>query len=1116
MEKAKQENIEETDLDIHEYFPEYENERSVIYKFERIRMTNSQRSKMVDDFLNFEIIKLLNMDITVKSFYKQLNFMDYKKVKFAINVWNKDWDNNSEDIRFKNVFFVGFSKPDEKKFRKMIFIKGNGWYSDGVYDYSPTYKTIRIDDSMVTSLQSTNKDAEEYNHFIQSLKNKIAYEFEEVNAIRKKTFLLELFKSPAEQYNSQFLIANNARMYAFIGKYVNSTIALSSTAIISGLGMGAGLLGHIASKLIMSTITLGIGNLSTRGGGGDDDFVISSDYFVHQNITKDQLWELHFGKFDLNYIHKINACNYDDGSQSCKQNKETLKKYGISETGLISILTDSYLVGYADEKTPVFLITNGEYVGKNGKKYVRNYTQFVEILTVKYAKFEEKNDKSNDFSYDAQKNRIHDITKLKENTKVFLNESQINSIIDHAFDIDLLINIHNTFGKSNTLGENKSTLLCCGVSEYTRNFKTKYIYLKENGWFISHDPNDKDWANQAKSYWPYYETTLLKDADKKKHQIYTFFQYNWGDVILKAEQCYKYDSIHGKTETAWFREHVVPNLSVGAIALGTAESGLDIYNAEQAVQQDISVHNEYQADENKLSSDSSKTIHAEDKYNEYAEKLKEAQITGNKSDIEKYTKDENQYETKVQSDITQYSSDAETLDSFVNNNLDNPGLYLFGINDESVSTIINGQMETFQSLITQGIDDINKNIILPDNVINELKDGTSISDIEKDNPDLSKEQIDLLNTLNKNFESYESKISSFLTSTNGTNVLESISNVSHSDALTTLGNDLKNHTINEDEYNYLKELVGTNTTTPNFVEDSNSLIIPDTSSTSNFADDWNTYGLNGYLQNNWADFMSNGDDWNNLAAHASQMSALEYNYFYSYIKSASDSGQSETPYSIPDFNIPQNFWSEASTQQILSNISNIPISQVQADLITDLENGTINNSEYAALMTMAQESVTTSGNTPDFLSDSNAAASDSISNIFYSNNSNIELYNSQDTDSSLTEFIQNLEPKIDDQTVSLFNYLIPNNIDIVGEEIAADAAVTALYDLVDIPPAVIESSKKLNKPCTELNRQYSKIQEKVRKYTIQLFDREYRDKIVKQIQENDKKIEALKKSIIES
>ena len=304
LEKAKQENIEEEDLKINEYFPEYENERLIINQFERIRMTKSQRSKIVDDFLNFEIIKILNTDISVKSFYKQLNFMDYKKVKCAINVWKKDWDNNSEDIRFKNVFFVGFSKPDEKKFRKMIFIKGNGWYSDGVYDYSPTYKTIRIDKSIIDPLK--NKDEDHYNKFIQSLENKIAYEFEEVNAIRKKTFLLELFKSPAEKYNSEFLIANNARMYAFIGKYVNSTVSLTSTTIIGGIGLTGGLLGAVVSKIAMSAISLGIGNFSTRGGG-DEDFVISSDYFVHQNITKDQLWEFHFGKFDLTYIHKINS-----------------------------------------------------------------------------------------------------------------------------------------------------------------------------------------------------------------------------------------------------------------------------------------------------------------------------------------------------------------------------------------------------------------------------------------------------------------------------------------------------------------------------------------------------------------------------------------------------------------------------------------------------------------------------------------------------------------------------------------------------------------------------------------------------------------------------------------
>lgn len=1102
LEKAKQENIEEDDLDIHEYFPEYENERPVIYQFERIRMTNSQRSKIIDDFLNFEIIKLLNMDITVKSFYKQLNFMDYKKVKFAINTWNKDWNNNSEDIRFKNVFFVGFSKPDEKKFRKMIFIKGNGWYSDGVYDYSPTYNTIRIDESIITSLQNKNKDAENYNNFIQSLRNKIAYEFEEVNAIRKKTFLLELFKSPAESYNSKFLVANNTRMYAFIGKYVNSTVALTSTAIISGIAGSAGLLHHVVSKLAWSTISLGIGNLSTRGGG-DEDFVISSDYFVHQNITKDQLWEFHFGKFDLNYIHKINACNYDDGSTSCKQNKETLKKYQISDNGLISILTDSYLVGYADENTPIFLITNGEYVGKNGKKYVRNYIQFIEILTVKYAKFEEKNDKSNEFSYDAQKNRIYDITKLKENTKVILNESQINSIIDHALDIDLLINIHNTFGKSNTLGENKSTLLCCGVSEYTRNFQTKYIYLKENGWFISHDPYDKDWANQAKAYWPYYETTLLKDADKKKHQIYTFFEYNWGDVVLKAEQCYKYDSIHGKTETAWFREHVVPNLSYGALALGVGESGLDIYNADQAIESDIA---QYNADESQLDTENMKVLQDESKYNVDEGNLKEAEIIGNKHDIEADKADIKLDKSEIKTDMASYTESAQNLEDFVGSN---PALNLFGINDTTVQQEINSQLQNFQSTIENGINHINTDIVIPQDVISDLQKGLSIATIESQNPDLTQEQITLLNKLNENYNKYESEISSFLTSTNGTNILESISNVSHSDALTTLNTDLTNHTISEDQYNYLKELVGTNTTTPDFVKDSSEFnsIIDNISSqnTSNFASDYSTYGLNDQDYSSWF----SGNAFNNLENKEANFSELQYNYYYAYYVAGEQ--YATTPDIVPDFSIPKGFWDESNTQQILSNISNIPISQVQSDLLNDLQNGSITPSEYAALITMAQESAK-SGNTPDFLSQDNIA-SESISKIYYSNHSNIESYNNDDSDSNIIDYIKSLEPTIDDQTVSLFNYLIPNNIDIVGEEIAADIVVTTLYDLVDIPPSVIEASKKLNKPCTELNRQYDKIKEKVRKYTIQVFNREYRDKIVKQIKENDEKIEALKKSI---
>ena len=1114
LEKAKQENINFEDLKINEYFPEYENERSIINQFERIRMTKSQRSKIVDDFLNFEIIKILNTDISVKSFYKQLNFMDYKKVKSAINVWKKDWDNNSQDIRFKNVFFVGFSKPDEKKFRKMIFIKGNGWYSDGVYDYSPTYKTIRIDKSIIDPLK--NKDEDHYNKFIQSLENKIAYEFEEVNAFWKKTILLEFNKSSAEWYNSIFLIANNARMHAFIGKYVNSTVSLVSTAVIGGIGLTGGLLGAVVSKIAMSAISLGIGNFSTRGGG-DEDFVISSDYFVHQNITKDQLWEFHFGKFDLTYIHKINACNYDDGSTSCKQNKETLKKYQISDNGLISILTDSYLVGYADETTPIFLITNGEYVGKNGKKYVRNYIQFVEIQETKYAKFEEKNDKSNDFSYDAQKNRIHDITKLKENTKVILNESQINSIIDHAFDIDLLINIHKTFGKINTLGENKSTLLCCGVSEYTRNFPTKYIYLKENGWFISHDPNDKDWANQAKAYWPYYETTLLKDADKKKHQVYTFFEYNWGDVVLKAEQCYKYDSIHGKTQTAWFmREIAVPNLSYGALALGAYESGVDIYNGVQDVQ---SAYAQNSADESQLASTNMKVEQDESQYNVDEGNLKEAEIIGNKHDIEADKADIKLDKSEIKTDMASYTESAQNLADFVDSN---PALNLFfGINETAVQQEINSQLQNFQSTIENGINHINTDIVIPQDVINDLQKGLSIATIESQNPDLTQEQITLLNKLNENYNKYESEISSFLTSTNGTNILESISKVSITEALTTIGNDLKNHTINEDEYNYLKDIIEKSkgdSETPNFVEDSSvfeSAILKSVSSqnTSNFASDYSTYGLNDHSYET-TDFLfiKNYGDIHDLKQllEENKITQLQYDYYYSFFITSSSSTSPDT---IPDFSIPPNFWTSHSTQEILSNISNLPMSQVEQTLASDLAAGQINNSEYAALLTMAGESAK-SGNTPDFLSDN--SISDSISSIYYSNHYNIELHNTDDSASDMIDYIKSLEPIIDNQTVTLFNYLIPNNIDIIGEEIAMDSAVTTLYDLVDVHPAVIESSKKLNKPCTELNKQFDKINEKVRRYTIQLFDKEYRGKIVKQIEENEIKIAALKKSIMDS
>jgi ABC-type sugar transport system permease subunit len=102
--------------------------------------------------MNYNLLAILNTDRSTDAAgkfryrtHQQFGFFDYGSIQHSYKTWAKQ-DLNSD--QYKRALFVGFYKYSDDLYRP-VYLKPNGWFSDGYYDYSPTFATVTITEKML-------------------------------------------------------------------------------------------------------------------------------------------------------------------------------------------------------------------------------------------------------------------------------------------------------------------------------------------------------------------------------------------------------------------------------------------------------------------------------------------------------------------------------------------------------------------------------------------------------------------------------------------------------------------------------------------------------------------------------------------------------------------------------------------------------------------------------------------------------------------------------------------------------------------------------------------------------------------------------------------------------
>jgi hypothetical protein len=211
------------------------------YMFDRVRITKQQTDTIGVTFLDYNILYNLNNDTTKidgKFTYKpseRFNFFCYEKIeavckKLGIkDVLNM---NGFQNDQYERCFLVGFTKPYDGV-RRPVYLKSNGYFSDGGADYFPTFKTITIDEDMLTKISD-----DEWKWKFAFLQGKVAYEF---------SWGYETYYNV--YYNNDF---RNAIMKIYIFPFLSTCVFAAAFAVLFASG-GALLLG---SHFIMPNVVL--------------------------------------------------------------------------------------------------------------------------------------------------------------------------------------------------------------------------------------------------------------------------------------------------------------------------------------------------------------------------------------------------------------------------------------------------------------------------------------------------------------------------------------------------------------------------------------------------------------------------------------------------------------------------------------------------------------------------------------------------------------------------------------------------------------------------------------------------------------------------------------------
>ena len=148
------------------------------YMFDRVRITKQQTDTIGVTFLDYNILYNLNNDTTKeegKYIYKpseRFNFFSYEKITAVckkLNIKDVLNMNGFQNEQYERCFLVGFTIP-YNGIRRPVYLKSNGYFSDGGADYFPTFETITIDKDMLKKISDDTWE-------LEFLQGKVAYEF---------------------------------------------------------------------------------------------------------------------------------------------------------------------------------------------------------------------------------------------------------------------------------------------------------------------------------------------------------------------------------------------------------------------------------------------------------------------------------------------------------------------------------------------------------------------------------------------------------------------------------------------------------------------------------------------------------------------------------------------------------------------------------------------------------------------------------------------------------------------------------------------------------------------------------------------------------------------------
>ena len=260
----------------------YDDQQDIKYMFDRLRITNLQTTTIEECLLDYRTLRALNTDLSTytdegkdKMFYhstERFNFFDYELISKSQSQWLSQIDN----YPFKKCFFIGFTlnSPEKNKILP-IFLKPDGWYSDGWNNYYPNFETIVITPELLSDSNlssSEKKDAFTKGKNIQLnhdyLIGKIAYLFEPLatttsinNILYNQYFTGQLLTNISNQVSSLAISGAVSSVSALtVG---GLTLAAFGTYLFAGGGLLTWALYKAGYSTAKGISSLGYGNLDT-------------------------------------------------------------------------------------------------------------------------------------------------------------------------------------------------------------------------------------------------------------------------------------------------------------------------------------------------------------------------------------------------------------------------------------------------------------------------------------------------------------------------------------------------------------------------------------------------------------------------------------------------------------------------------------------------------------------------------------------------------------------------------------------------------------------------------------------------------------------------------------